>query len=493
MQQLSGLDATFLYIESTRAPMHVGGVYIFEPPQKGDRIDYYQFRDFIESRLHISRVFRQRLVEAPLDMSHPYWIEDPHFDLEYHLQYVAIPQPGGSKELLDLAARIFSRTMDRKRPLWELTIVEGLNIEGYPKNSFALISKVHHAAIDGGSGAEMMGALLSPSPKKSKPTSEEEHYWESERIPTGIEIVARNYIKSVGTPVKLAKFLYDAIGSTIDVAREAIGKWIEPPPMPFTAPTTLFNAPVTPHRIFDGANLDLERIKKMKNIASTTVNNVVLAICAGALRRYLKDKNNLPKKPLVAMAPVSVRNEEEKGTMGNKVSAMLVSLATNEEDPLKRLKLIHESASSSKVYSRALGADKIMDLVPSELAALAARLYTETKVVEYIRPVYNLVITNVPGPPIPLYMGGAKLLTHYGTAPLIDGLGLLMVVFSYAGSITISATSCRELMPDLDKFIANIYEAADELEQTLEVLVAAEEKLKKSKEAKKVVKAKDQK
>lgn len=484
MQQLSGLDATFLYIESARAPMHVGGVYIFEPSEKGERIDYYKFRDFIESRLHISRVFRQRLVEAPLDMSHPYWIEDPNFDLEYHLQYMAIPQPGGAKELLDLAARIFSRTMDRKRPLWELTIVEGLNIEGYPKNSFALISKVHHAAIDGGSGAEMMGALLNPSPKKPKATPDEEHYWEAERIPTGIEIVARNYIKSVGTPVKLAKFLYEAVGNTIDVAREAIGKWIEPPPMPFSAPTTLFNAPVTPHRIFDGANLPLERIKKMKNIAGTTVNNVVLAICAGALRLYLKDKNNLPKKPLVAMAPISVRSEEEKGAMGNKVSAMLVSLATNEEDPIKRLMLIHESASSSKVYSKALGANTIMDLVPSELAALAARLYTETKVVEYIRPVYNLVITNVPGPPIPLYMGGAKLLSHYGTAPLIDGLGLLMVVFSYAGSITISATSCRELMPDLNKFIENIYQSADELEKALEIVAVASEKAKKTKKTK---------
>lgn len=467
MQQLSGLDATFLYIESNRAPMHVGGVYIFEPSKDNERFDYYQFRDFIESRLHISRVFRQRLVEAPLDMSHPYWIEDPDFDLEYHLQHVAIPQPGGSKELLDLAARIFSRTMDRKRPLWELTIAEGLNIEGIPPNSFALITKVHHAAIDGGSGAEMMGALLNPSPAKHPKDSDEHHYWESERIPTGIEIIARNYIKSVGTPIKLAKYLYEAVGNTIDVAKEAITKWIEPPPMPFTAPTTLFNAPVTAHRIFDGANIPLEQIKKMKNLANTTVNNVVLAICAGALRRYLKDKNNLPKKPLVAMAPVSVRSEEDKGSMGNKVSAMLVSLATNEDDPFKRLMLIHESATSSKVYSKAIGADKIMDLVPSELAALAARLYTRSKVVEYIRPIYNLVITNVPGPPVPLYMGGAKLLNHYGTAPLVDGAGLLMVVFSYAGNITISATSCRELMPDLDRFIENIYESAEELEQVL--------------------------
>lgn len=486
MQQLSGLDATFLYIESTRAPMHVGGVYIFEPPKNDEKFDFYQFRDFIESRLHISRVFRQRLVEAPLDMSHPYWIEDPDFDIEYHLQYVAIPQPGGAKELLDLAARSFSRTMDRKRPLWELIIVEGLNIEGVPPNSFALISKVHHAAIDGGSGAEMMGALLNPSPaKKSAQGKDEEPYWESERIPTGIEIIARNYIKSVGTPVKLAKFLYETVGNTIDVAREAIAKWVEPPPMPFTAPTTLFNAPVTPHRIFDGAKLPLERIKAMKNKANTTVNNVVLAVCAGALRRYLKDKNNLPKKPLVAMAPISVRNEEDKGAMGNKVSAMLVSLATNEEDPLKRLQLIHESATNSKVYSRAIGADKIMDLVPSELAALAARLYTKTKVVEYIRPVYNLVITNVPGPPIPLYMGGAKLLSHYGTAPLVDGLGLLMVVFSYAGSITISATSCRELMPDLDGFIENIYESAKELEDALGKLETASKKTTARKSTKK--------
>ncbi|GAB4401771.1 MAG: wax ester/triacylglycerol synthase family O-acyltransferase [Microscillaceae bacterium] len=462
MQQLSGLDAEFLYLETPKSPMHVGGVYVYGPPGKGE-MNFKIFKEYLESRLHISRIFRQRLVESPLNLGHPYWIEDPYFDLNNHVFHTALPKPGGRLELKALAARIFARAMDRSKPLWEFTFVEGLeNLEDVPAGSFALITKVHHAAIDGGSGAEILAALLEPSPvpKPNVPTKA----WVPERIPTSIELLGKNFYQAFGTPLKFVKFAYETARNTYQVAKVAIDQAVQPPPLPFSAPKTHFNTTISPRRVFGGAEFSLEKIKAIKNaLPNLTINDVVLTICAGALRFYLQAKKKLPEKSMVAMAPISTRDETKKSQMGNEVSAMLVSLATDVENAVERLKAIHENTRRSKVYAQAIGATELMDFIPSTLAALASRLYTRMKLSETHTPFYNLVITNVPGPPVPLYLNGCQLLTQFGTAPILDGLGLLLVILSYNGKVTVSATCTPELMPDVDRFTAYLHESFEEL------------------------------
>jgi WS/DGAT/MGAT family acyltransferase len=468
MQQLSGIDATFLYLESSKTPMHIGGVYIFAPPDNNP-MSFKAFRDYVASRLHTSRTFRQRIVESPLNLGHPYWVEDPNFSLDQHLFHIALPKPGGRKELRAVASQAFSRTLDRSRPLWDMTFVEGLDgFEDIPAGSFALITKVHHAAIDGASGAEMMGSLLSITHEPDKNTPFKP--WQPEKLPGSFEILAKNFWQNFGTPFQFGKFLIDNIGNTIGVLKEAYDKAVSPPPMPFTAPTTPFNVTITGSRSFGGVEFELSQIKAVKNaFPDYTVNDVILTICGGGLRKYLEIHEKLPSKSLVAMAPISVRNDEQKKDMGNQVSAMLVSLATLEADPLRRLKLIHESSRNSKVYSKAMSATQLMNFIPSTLASLGARLYTSMHMSEIHSPFYNLVITNVPGPPMPLYLNGAKLVHHYGTAPVLDGLGLLMVVFSYAGHISISATSTPEVIPDMDVFLQCLLDSRDDLFNALQV------------------------
>lgn len=466
MQQLQGLDSMFLYMETPRMPMHLGGIYIFEQPE-GESFDFEGFKGMLEERLHLSRIFRERLLELPLNMGHPYWVDDPDFDLEYHITRIGLPGEGSMNDLMELSATIFSRPLDRTHPLWQMVIVEGLNApEIAPPGSFAMIYKVHHCAIDGASGAEIMSALLdfSPKPRKVKPPKKA---WKPERIPTSMELIARSYGARLGSPLKVLSYLKNNISGVIDTAAEVLKNKLQPPPFPFTAPPTPFNTDVSYHRIFRTTEMDISRIKAIKNATNTTVNDTMLAICAGGLRSYLLEKEALPEKPLVAMAPISVRSKTEKGAMGNKVSAMLVDLATNEADPQVRLQAIHKHASSAKKVTKGLSPEGLLDFVPAELAALSARLYTRMHIPDRTNPVFNLVITNVPGPPMPLYMAGAKLVHHAAMAPLLDGLGLLLVIFSYAGKISLGAISCREIMPDLDKLMAYMQESLDELETSV--------------------------
>ncbi|MGB0522415.1 MAG: WS/DGAT/MGAT family O-acyltransferase [Flammeovirgaceae bacterium] len=468
MQQLSAQDTLFLNLETPKTPMHVGGLYVFGPPAHGRGFNFEEFKAFMDQRLHTSRVFRQRLVQVPLDLSRPYWIEDPDFELERHLLHVSLPAPGGLPELLDLASQLYSKPLDLKCPLWELVVIEGLNnFPQLPDGAYAMLAKVHHAAIDGGSGAEIMAAIFdfSEEPRKVDPPKKE---WKPEAVPTGAEVVVRSYLNTIGTPKKLFKFATETLGELAQVGAEVVSKALDPPPMLFTAPKTLFNVPVTANKVFGGTSVSLQRIKDIKNqVAGTTVNDVILSICGGAIRKYLDSKGKLPKKSLITMAPVSVRADQDKGGMGNKVSAMLVALGTDIADPVERLKAVHKSARSSKTYSRALKADKIMEFIPSELFSLASRMYIKMRMSEKHNPFYNTIITNVPGPPMPLFMNGSRMLAHYGMGVLYDGMGLMIVIFSYAGQVTICATSSKNIMPDMDYFGELMKETLDELEEYL--------------------------
>lgn len=467
MKQLLGLDAAFLYLETANAPMHIGGLLLLEPGNGAESFDFAVLRDFMASRLHVSRIFRQRLVHDPLHLGSPHWIEDEHFDLDNHLTRTRLAEPGGWAQLAALVAFELSQPLNRERPLWEMLYVDGLEaIPEVPAGTLAMISKIHHAAIDGGSGAEILGALfdLSPEPRPRP----EAIPWKPETVPSDLELLARTGRNIAAKPYALA----GAVGRTMKGVAGMGAAWalkrIKPPPSPFTAPRTRLNVPVDKDRVWAGQRFALSRIKEIKQaVDGATVNDVVLAICAGALRDYLLAVDDLPARPLIAMAPVSVRAEGERGAMGNRVSAMLVSLATDEADPMKRLIAIHDSALRSKVHQKAIGADTLTDyteFVPFNVAALATRLYTSMGGAKLHRPVFNVVITNVPGPQEPLYMAGARLLAHYGMGPILDGMGLFMPVLSYAGSLTISAVSCRSILPDIARLTAGLETALSELE-----------------------------
>lgn len=487
MQQLSGLDASFLSFETGNSPMHIAGVCLYDTSTATAPVTFDTYRDLVIRRLHVARTFRQRLVTVPLGLDRPYWVEDPDFDIDYHLRHLALPKPGGWAELSAMTARLLSRPLDRTKPLWEMNFVEGLDsIPGLPPGSFATITKVHHAAIDGVSGAEMLAALLDITPEVR--VVPEDKPWKPERIPTDREMLMRTLGGTLTSPVKFAGLLRDTLGSGVKFGTELAKHRMKAPPVPFTAPRTRFNLPVSGARSWGGVMIDLDRVKRIKNaVEGATVNDAILAIVSGGLRRYLQRHKDLPKESLVAFAPISVRPGEQKRAMGNQISGMMVRLSTEEKNPVKRLSKIHDDAVQSKDYHRAVGASSLMnlsDFIPFAVAGLGARLYTGMEAAKRHNPVFNVVVTNVPGPQFPLYSGGAKLVTQFGAGPVFDGLGLIIPIFSYNGTITVSATACRSLMPDMDAFMDDLRESVDELDKAASAVKPAKRKPAPAKAAK---------
>lgn len=462
MQELSGLDATFLYLETPNVPMHVGGVSVIE-----GSLDFDSFRDLIKTRIHLSRSFTQRLVQTPIGLERPYWIDDPNFNLDYHLHHTALPQPGDWQQLRRLASRIFSQPLDRSRPLWELVFVEGLNsIPQVPSGSAALISKVHHAAIDGVSGSNILSMIFDITPKRREGPPPKKY--KPEKVPGNLQLVMRSVQNLATRPLKLPKLLLETAKSTVKAGYLTRVHGLQAPTLPFSAPRTRLNAKVSPNRIWNTSLLEFNRVKALRRaVPGSTLNDVILTICAGALRRYLVEKKDLPEESLVAMVPISVRTKDQKNTMGNQVSAMFVQLATDVEDHIERLQKICENTKTGKTYNEALDAKSLTnyaEFVPFGLGGLAARLYSRADISKHHKPFYNVIITNVPGPQIPLYMTGHRLLAHMGMAPIFDGMGLILTVLSYNGVISISPTSAQNIMPDIDKLALFLREIANEME-----------------------------
>lgn len=471
MKQLSGLDASFLVLETPEAPMHIGAVALLDPSTRGGSLSFEEFRTFLAERILAAPIFRQRLVSDPTGLGKPYWVDDPDFDLDLHLQRAEIPEPGGWRQLRALMEWELSQPLDRERPLWQLTFAEGLgevrlaNGAELPPGSVALITKVHHAAIDGMSGAEILAALFDVAP--DAPLEGLSLEWHPDPTPGTLELLGQAGRNLAAKPLEVARTLGNTVSGAVRAgATWAVGR-VEPPPSPFTAPRSPLNAPITRERTWDGVVLPLAGIKAIKDAAAgSTVNDVVLAVCAGALREYLLSRGELPDEPLVAMAPVSVRGGHEKSDLGNRVTAMLVSLATDVADPRQRLRAIHQGTNRSKAYQRAVGADTLTDytrFLPFSFAGLATRLYSRMHLSRYHRPIFNVVITNVPGPQVPLYMAGSRLVAHVGAGPIFDGMGMILAIFSYDGGLAIGVTSCRSILPDPDRFVALLERAFEEL------------------------------
>lgn len=480
LKSVSGMDATFLYTETPTSPMNIGSVVIIE-----GSLDFETFKKTVHSRIHQFEKLRQRLVYVPFSIDYPYWVDDPNFDIDLHIKHIALPQPGSWKDLRKTASDIFSEPIDQNRPLWSMTFVEGLdNIPQVPKGSAAIISKIHHVAVDGVGGAGLLSLFLDFTPEKKE--IPEPKPFKPAPMPNEIGLMINSTLSFAKDPLKLPKLVSSTLKATLKAGFFSRIQKTELPTVPFSAPHTPLNGIIAARRKWNSAILSLERILVLKNIMNATVNDVLLAICSGALRRYLKEKGKLPEKSLVAMVPISTRHKD-KDDFDNQLSAMLVQIATHIEDPIARLEAIQENTNRGKTYQGAMGAKTLANMaeaIPFGIANQAARLYSKYKIAEMHKPVFNVAITNVPGPKIPLYINGHKMITVMGSAPIIDGMGLIITILSYDGHVTISPFSDVNSMPDLDEFTKYIRESANELEAA----VLGLEQKKKEKAPKKVTK-----
>lgn len=468
MQQLSAQDASFLYLESSATPMHVGSISIYDGSDTDDsRLTEEAILRSVGDRLHLAVTTRRRCIRVPLDADYPYWIEDADFDLEYHIRRVALPKPADWTELKKLSARIFSRPLDMNKPLWEFYIIEGLDhLEGIPRGSFALLSKTHHAAIDGASGMHFFELMHDLAPQPT-PVPMPQTPWRPDPMPTAGELLFRTGINNFQQPLRIAQAWARQFKQNTQSFESFTAPWLASRREFNHIPKTRFNGKVTSHRVLGTVAVSLKKVRKIrKMVAGATVNDVVLAICSGALRSYLDSKNELSKDSLIAMAPVNVRTDEDSTSQGgNKVSALFVAIATNEESPRQRLLKIHEETAASKLMQKAIGAAAMTnygDFVPAFTAALASRLMAQTAA-NAPTPPFNVSITNVPGPQIPLYFCGAPMVSTIGIGPITQGMGLIFPVMSYCGKLSISFTSCREMIPDPDFFESCIESAYKEL------------------------------
>jgi diacylglycerol O-acyltransferase / wax synthase len=480
LQAVSGMDATFLYTETPTTPMNIGSVVVIE-----GSLDFETFKAIVHSRIHQFAKMRQRLVYVPMSIDYPYWVDDPNFDIDLHIKHIALPKPGSWKELRGFASQFFSEPLDQNRPLWSITFVEGLdNISQVPKGSVAIVSKMHHVAVDGVGGAGMMSLFLDFTADK-RPIPEPKPY-NPAPLPNELSLIVNSTMSFAKDPLKLPKLITNTLKATLKAGFLTRIQKIDLPTVPFSAPNTPLNGLISARRKWNSAILSLDRILVLKNAMGTTMNDVMLAICAGALRRYLNEKGKLPEKSLVAMVPISTRTKSESEQTDNQISAMMVQIATNIADPIARLEAIQENTNRGKTYQGAMGAKTLAQMaeaVPFGIANQAARLYSKFKVSEMHKPVFNVAITNVPGPKIPMYVNGHKMLTVMGSAPIIDGMGLIITILSYDGLVTVSPISCVNSMPDLDNFTKYIRESANELEAAILEHQAKKEKAKPAKKA----------
>jgi WS/DGAT/MGAT family acyltransferase len=450
--RLSSVDASFLHQEKESAHMHVGAVMVFEGPPPA----YDEFLEQIHSRMHLVPRYRQKLAFPRFEMGRPMWVDDPRFNLEYHVRNTALPKPGRMDQLRELAARIFSQRLDRSKPLWETWLVQGLE-----RNRFALISKTHHSLIDGVAGVDLVSVLfdLSPVPNRLEPEP-----WTPHPEPTGAELVAEGVKGAVRSPFSLASQALQAVQrpsrtlSTVRESAEGIGEvlWAGLNP----APDVPLNVPIGPHRRLANLRVPLDDFKTVKRALGGTVNDVVLAVVAGGLRRWLHSRGvRTEGMELRGLVPMSIRSDEEHGEGGNRIAAMRGPLPVYVDDPVERLRVVRESMAGVKDSKQALGAEVIaglQDFAPPTLLAQASRLNFSTRL-------FNLIVTNVPGPQFPLYLLGRELEELMPVAFLPENHALAIAIMSYNGTVEFALLGDYDAMPDIEYVKESIGESLTEL------------------------------
>ncbi|MGK5095072.1 wax ester/triacylglycerol synthase family O-acyltransferase [Deltaproteobacteria bacterium TL4] len=468
MKQVTGVDGTFLCLETSRAPMNLLTAMYFDVSTLGRPFDFGRYRKLVASRLHVSRFFRQRLVEVPMNLDYPYWIEDPDFKLDNHVQLIKLPASATRKEILRIAHQEIKIPFDRSKPLWKMIFIEGFeHIENLVPGSFVLLFKMHHAAIDGISGISMLEKFLDHTPDSG--LIAEPQPWTPELMPSKTELLTRtvrNFAKKPIELVKVAPKLISSMQSTNSVKQTQ--KF--PAHKMFGATKTRFNTYASRDRVFHNEIIPIKRIHHLKNATHATVNDVILTICAGGLRSYLMQKQELPEEDLIAAVPMSFHTKDEWGHSGNQVSIRMISLATQEADPLKRLERIRDHAIYLKNIHKASDSKTKANLnqfIPYALAVASLEVYSRLRICQLHKPLCNLTISNVPGPSAPRYFGGAKLIFHDPLPPLLDGIGLVMSIFSYNDILMIGAATYERLVPDMGFFGQCLRDSLEALENSI--------------------------
>ena len=474
MQQLSWTDDMLLRAETPATPQQIQLLLIYDPSTApGGKVTFKGILEELDARLHLADVFRRRLTETQFGLDRPYWVDDPSFDLEYHVRHIGLPQPGDWRQLCIQVARLHGRQIDLRRPPWEITVIEGLNsVPGVPKGSFAMALKLHHCAVDGMASVQMIAAmhdLAADSPRPPAP----EPAWRPAPLPTTADLLSRTAIKAALYPMRasavLATSAPKAVRGLAGLPGKLISRVAKIPELgtPSFPPKTRFNQTVSPHRVFEARFHDLDDFKRIKaRVPGATVNDVALAYVGGSLRHYLDGHGELPDESLVAACPMSLRQADDTTAQGNALFGRLQSLGTDITDPLVRLATIAESTADSRSESNQSTRTQLIELigtVPTSLLGVAAKA---ASVLPFSGPnVANTTVTNVPGPNVPIYFRGARLMRAAGLGPLIGGMNLIHVVASYNGTLSISATADRSALPDPGNY-------ADCMEQAFKELLA---------------------
>ncbi len=464
MDRLSGLDASFLYLENGAQLMHVCGLIMVDPETIPGGYDFGEFKQELSNRVSGVAMFNRKLKLVPGRIDFPVWVVDEEFDIDRHVHRLAVPSPGGERELSELAGHLAGIPLDRSRPLWEMYVIEGL-----ASGQIAVFSKMHHASVDGVSGSNMISYLCSLEPdappldRAGDPSASA-----SQRVPSDLELVGRGVVSTMTKPWQLAKL----VTPTVRTVAESVNRARQGTAMaaPLSAPRTSFNGTITGHRSIAFTDVSLDDIKEIKNaIPGATVNDVVLALSGGALRRYLDDRGELPEASLLASVPVSVHGETKMTGGRNKVSSMFCKLGTDIEDPHERVTAMSVANANAKDHHKAVPADTLQEW--AEFAAprtfgLAVRMVSDLRLAERGPVIHNLVISNVPGPPVPLYFIGGRIDALYPLGPVFHGAGLNITVMSNNGAMHIGAIACSELMP-------RVWDLVDQFPAELKAMRAA--------------------
>jgi diacylglycerol O-acyltransferase / wax synthase len=457
VQRLGPQDASFLYLETPNVHQHVGGLAILDPSTApGGTLTYERLIDVIGSRVHLAPRFRHKVVFPPLAAARPVWVDDSKFDLSFHIRRAALPTPGGRRELIDYVQRVISRPLDRTKPLWELYLIEGME-----DDLTAILTKVHHAMVDGMAAIDLASAvydftpetqILTPPPWEPEPEPSRKRLFQDairEQLTHPAAGVVDLAQRTFQTPSRVARQAGEILGGLKDIVGGGV-----------LAPDSPFNRRVGPNRRFAMAEAPVQTFKDIKNALGGTVNDVVLASVAGAMHRLLRSRRELTRERFLrAMVPVSVRAEGENAALGNRVSSIFVDLPVGPMGAKKRLKLIVEKTKYLKDSNYAVGAEFLMNIgswAPPTIHAMAARLAARSRVI-------NLVVSNVPGPQIPMYIAGAKLLAQYPIMPIAEAMGLSIAVTSLAGTMAFGITADWDTLPDIELLAQAIDESLAEL------------------------------
>jgi diacylglycerol O-acyltransferase len=471
-RRLSGQDAVFVYAETPTMPMHTMGTTIIDGSDVPGGLDFERIERTIASRLHLMPPFRQRLLEMPLGLGHPILVDDPDFDLSDHLHHIAIPGRGTLRELAVLVADLSSQLLDRRRPLWEMWAIEGL--EG---GRVALVTKMHHCMIDGASGSSQMAQLmdLEPDPGPAKPS----RAWRPPPLPSTLELARESLGSRLVSPLRLGRLgleTFRGLRKRRAAQLETVRPGEEPPPAVEEVPETPFNRAITTHRTVAYGSAELDDVKRVKNAFGVTVNDAVLAACTLSVSRYLDALGELPDKPLVCMVPVSTKSASEKEEFSNKVSTMLVRLPVQLHSAGEVVRAVHRETADAKHVFQAIEEDLLpewMELAPPLITRAVAQAYSELNLADRYGIPANLVVSNMMGPPIPLYFGGARVEAVYPMGPVSEGMGLNITVLSNMGRVDVGVLACRECVRDPQEIADGFARAVGELKIAADKHLAA--------------------